>query len=96
VTNAEDGNEEDVDFNSLLCTKIVFSFQKPIKYPWGQEFSVDETAMAGKYYQNWGSSKSSYVLLRRSLTDHKMQGNDLVYMLFEHVEDGIRQHIATL
>jgi hypothetical protein len=30
------------------------------------------------------------------LADHRVQGNDLVYKLLEHAEDGIRQAIATI
>ncbi len=30
------------------------------------------------------------------LTSHRVQGNDLMYKLLQHVEDGIREAITTL
>jgi len=66
IVNLEDGNEKEVDFYILLCTKTVFTFKQHFKCPWGQEFNAGDMVMAGKYYHKWGSSKSSYVLLRKS------------------------------
>jgi hypothetical protein len=80
----------------------------------GQKFNARDMAMVGKYYHEWGSSKSSYLLLRKSqivyihvcrvkairfpmlLANHRVQGNDLVYKLLKHDEDGIRQAIVTI
>jgi hypothetical protein len=66
VVNSKEGNIEGVDFYILLCTKIVFTFSKPFTCPWGQQFSVGDMVVVGKYYQKWGRSESSYVLLRSS------------------------------
>jgi hypothetical protein len=66
VMNSKDGNEEVVDFYILLCTKIVFTFKRHFKCPWGQKFNVGDMSVVKKYYHKWGSSNSSYVLRRKS------------------------------
>jgi hypothetical protein len=39
-----------MDFYILMCTKMAFTFKKPFKCPWGQEFNVGDMAVGGKYY----------------------------------------------
>ncbi len=48
--NSKDGNSERVDFYILMCTKMAFTFKKPFKCPWGQEFNAGDMAVGGKYY----------------------------------------------
>jgi hypothetical protein len=38
AVNAEEGNEEGVEFYILLCTKTNFIIEEFFTYPWGQRF----------------------------------------------------------
>jgi hypothetical protein len=113
-SDAKEGNEEGVDFYILLCIEINFIIEEPFTYPWGQTFHASDIIMAGKYYQNWGWIKFTYVLLMQSCTtyihachvrvikfpmllaNYKVQGNELVYKLSPHVEDGIRHATVSI
>jgi spore maturation protein CgeB len=53
-------------FTSCYAHKIVFTVDSSFKCPWGQGLCVGDIVIASKYYQNWGRSKCSYVLLIRS------------------------------
>jgi hypothetical protein len=70
VVNVKEGNEEGVDFYVLLCTQTNFIVEQAFKCPWGQEFSIGDIIMVQKYYQSWGQSRCSYVLLTRSQTTY--------------------------
>jgi hypothetical protein len=70
AVNAEEGNDEDVDFYIVLCTKALFTATKSFKCKWGETFNVGDKVVAGKYYQKWGRSESNYVLLRKGETIH--------------------------
>jgi hypothetical protein len=40
--------------------------KKAFKCEWGIEFEEGDDVVAGKHYQKWGNSYSSYVLLKDS------------------------------
>ncbi len=42
--------------------------EKDFTCEWGTEFKAGNVVVVGKYYQNWGSSESSYVFLLTSPT----------------------------
>ncbi len=48
--NAQEKNVERVDFYFLMCTKTMYTMQKPYKFAWGQQFSADGTIVASRYY----------------------------------------------
>lgn len=59
-------NCEGADFQILSCTKSIHKVRKSFTNKWGGNFEEVEDVVVGKYYQKWGSSDSSYVLLKDS------------------------------
>ncbi len=64
--NAKEGNIEGQDSWLIFCTKSLHTIKKPFKCKWGIKFEEGDEVVAGKYYQKWGDSDSSYVLLKDS------------------------------
>jgi hypothetical protein len=64
----EEGNEEEVAYYVLMCTKIPFIVQSAFDDAWGSLFQPGDIVVAGKYYQKWVGHDSNYVLLLKSQT----------------------------
>ncbi len=65
VVNAQVDNDENADFWIICCTKHLHKVKKAFKCEC-IEFEKGDDVAAGKYYQKWGNSYSSYVLLKDS------------------------------
>jgi hypothetical protein len=50
VVNAKVGNDENVDFWIICCTKHLHKVRKAIKCEWGIEFEKSDDVVARKYY----------------------------------------------
>ena len=61
ATEAEDGNEEGMDFYLLVCYSKPFVVKESFICPWGEEFSVGQLAVRGQYYQKWSTGPQNYV-----------------------------------
>jgi hypothetical protein len=68
VVNAEEGNEEDVNFYIVLCTQPTHIVAKDYTNPWKTKFKEGDVVVAETYYQKWGSGINNYVFLQNSLT----------------------------
>jgi hypothetical protein len=55
-----------VSFYLILCTKALHKVWKAFTDHWGTYFDEGDDVVARLYYQKWGSSDSSYVLLKDS------------------------------
>jgi hypothetical protein len=66
VINEEKGNSEGQDFWLVCCNKPLHTFIHPLMYNWGIEYYEGDEIVVGKYYQKWGKSNSTYVLLKDS------------------------------
>jgi hypothetical protein len=62
VINEEEGNSEGQDFWLVCCSKPLHT----LMCKWGIKYYEGDEVVVGKYYQNWGNSDSSYVLLKDS------------------------------
>lgn len=67
--NAQEENAKGVDFYFLICTKTMYTMEKPYKCARVQQFSANGTIVTSRYYQKWGQSKHSYVILKKSQVD---------------------------
>jgi hypothetical protein len=57
---------EGCDFWIINHTKPLHTVKVTFIYKWGEEFDVEDEVLAGTFYQKWGNSESSYVLLKNS------------------------------
>lgn len=64
--NVEKGNSEGQDFWLICCTKYLHTLKKAFKCKWGIKFEEGDEVVVRKYYQKWGDSDSSYILLKDS------------------------------
>jgi len=53
-------------FGSFVAQSPSHMIQKDFKCKWGIEFMAMDEVVARKYYQKWGDSNSSFVLLKDS------------------------------
>jgi len=66
IVNVEDGNSKGVFFYLILYTKSLHKVQRALIDHSGNSFNEGDDVVAWLYYQKWGSSDSSYVLLKYS------------------------------
>jgi hypothetical protein len=66
VVNAKEGNDEGVSFWLIMCTKPLWKVTKAFTNGWGTSFEEGDDVIGGIYYQKWGHSDTSYVLLKDS------------------------------
>ncbi len=66
AVNAKEGNSEGQDFWFICYTKSLHTIKKTFKCRWDIEFDERDDMVVGKYYQKWGDSNLSYVLLTDS------------------------------
>jgi hypothetical protein len=66
VVNMEVGNYEDVDLWLVCCIKPFHQDRKSFEDKWGTLISIGDAVVVSLYYQRWGHSESSYVLLKDS------------------------------
>jgi hypothetical protein len=60
------GNLKCFDFWVFCCTKPMHTIRKEFTNKWGTSFVIGDVVVAGLYYQSWGSSDESFVLLKHS------------------------------
>ena len=70
AVNAAEGNSEGADFWVINCTKTMHAVKYAFTCKWGTSFEVGDEIVAGFYYQRWGTSETSYVLLKNSHPVH--------------------------
>jgi hypothetical protein len=67
VINEEKRNSEGQYFWLVCCNKPLHTLIHPLMCKWGIEYYEGDEVVIGKYYQKWGNSNSSYVLLKDSI-----------------------------
>lgn len=70
AVNAAEGNSEGADFWLINCTKTMHVVKCAFTCMWGTSFEVGDEIVVGMYYQRWGTSETSYVLLKNSHPVH--------------------------
>lgn len=66
VVNVKIGNVEGVDFYLICCSKPLHTIKEDFFCKRGINFVVGEQVVVGKCHKKWGTSYSTYVLLKNS------------------------------
>jgi hypothetical protein len=66
AVNVKVGNLEGMNFWIILCIRPLRQVKKAFKNKWGTSFEVGDEMVVGLYYQKWGTSDYTYVLLKDS------------------------------
>ena len=83
---AEEGNEEEVDYYLLLCTKTKHSLEASIMDDYGIDYSRGDMVVEGKYYV-LGKTRSTKFLLYEQYQWKKK------YVQYSHLVIGTRLHL---
>lgn len=67
---AEEGNDEGVDFHLLVCCSRPYVVQEPFSCSWGEKFTPGQLAVKARYYQKWGTGLQNYVYRSKSQIAH--------------------------
>ncbi len=59
IINAEEGNDEDVSFWLIMCTKPLHKVKAPFIDNWENSYEEGDDVVKGLYYQKWGNSDNS-------------------------------------
>ena len=66
ATAVEPNNEEDVDFELLMCIKPQYIIEVQFTSAWGEQFNVGDLVVEARYYQKWGTGNRNYIFMSKS------------------------------